>query len=87
MASTKSKKLDDHTKKQVDELDSEFRIYTRDHYSPMGNSMTRHKACTRGVGANFPQYFSSEVPGMALLDFYQTLAKMRMARVQDLAIK
>lgn len=83
-AHTKTKKQDGHTKKQVDELDTEHRLYTRDHFAPSGASMTRYKACTRGVDETFPQYIVADKPGIALLEFYDKLAKERTARVHQL---
>jgi hypothetical protein len=82
----KAKVTDAHTGKNVDDLDSDYRIYTRPHYSPQGNTMVKYTACTRGVDDTFPQFFSADTPGDALLKFYQALADGRKARVNDLAL-
>lgn len=84
-AQKKVKHVDAHTGKTVDDLDLDFRLYTRDHFSPQGNTLVRYKACTRSVDPSFPQYFSAEKPGEALLQFYQRLHDTRAARVSDLA--
>ena len=61
-------KIDDgFTGRKVDDLDLDYRLYTRDHFNANGAIMTRYKACTRTVGETFPQYFSSEEPGKAVL--------------------
>jgi len=83
-APKKVKKLDIHTGKQVDELDLEYRIYTRDHYSPLGTTMVRYKACTRGGDDTIPQYVVADAPGDALLKYYQLLADMRKLRAAQL---
>lgn len=85
-AMVKTKQQDSHTKKMVDDVDSEYRIYTRPHYSPSGTTMVRYTACTRGVDDQFPQYIAADKPGDALLKFYQMLADGRAARVKELKV-
>ena len=56
----KGKAKDDFTGKDVTDLDLDFRIYTRDHFTPDGNTMIRYKALTRGVDNDqFPQSFDN----------------------------
>lgn len=38
---------DQHTEKSVDEIDAEYRIYTRDHFRAEGNSFTQYRAVCR----------------------------------------
>lgn len=83
-ASKKVKKQDDLTNKQVDDLISEYRIYTTDHYSANGQTTVRFKACTRGGDSSVPQYLVSKEPGDALLKYYQMLSNMRKARAASL---
>ena len=78
---------DSHTGKTIDDLDLEYRLYTRDHFSATGSVTTRFKACTRGADDHaVPQFFVAETPGAALLQYYQTLARLtqdRAARIRD----
>lgn len=83
-APKKVKVKDIHTEKTVDELDLEYRVYTRDHYSPLGNTMVRYKACTRGGDDSIPQYVVADQPGDALLKYYQLLQDMRKQRAAQL---
>lgn len=84
----KRSKVDDKfTNKKVDELDVEYRLYTRDHFNANGAVMVRYKACTRGVDADFPQYFQSDEPGKAMIDFYRELAKMREQKSNNLTTR
>lgn len=85
----KDKKKDDHTEKMVAELDVEYRIYTRDHFHPDGNTFVKYKAVTRGVSESqgMPLYLSSETPGQAMLDFYGKIAKIRQERIEALKAK
>lgn len=75
--SKRTKQNDTFTNRAVDELDSEYRLYSRDHYSPSGTSMTRYKAITRGVDGNFPQFFVSETPGESLLRYYEEVVNAK----------
>jgi hypothetical protein len=78
-------KVDDSfTGRKVDELDLEYRLYTRDHFNANGSIMTRYKACTRTIGPEFPQFFTSSEPGKAILDYYEAVAaswKQKLAAV------
>lgn len=82
--SKKIKKADSLTQKQVDDLISEYRIYTTDHYSANGVTTVKFKACTRGGDSSVPQYLVSKEPGDALLQYYQMLSNMRKARAAQL---
>ncbi len=74
-------KVDDaFTGRKVDDLDLEYRLYTRDHFNANGNLVTRYKACTRVTDPTFPQFFTSPEPGKALLDYYEALASSSHAR-------
>lgn len=77
----RTKQTDTFTGRAVDELDLEYRLYTRDHFSASGTTLTRYKACTRGVDATLPQYVAGGEPGQALLAYYQLLAEKRAHRV------
>jgi hypothetical protein len=81
-AEKRKKVKDEHTDKMVDDLDVEFRIYTRDHISP--TTLAKYKAVTRGglTGEEMPLYLTSEVPGEAVLDFYNRLREARMKRAE-----
>lgn len=83
----RTKQTDAFTGRTVDDLDVEYRLYTRDHFSAAGTSMTRYKACTRGTDAKVPQYVTGGGPGDTLLAFYEMLAKMRDLRQQDVRAK
>lgn len=75
------KTQDSHTGKTTDDLDLEYRLYTRDHFSATGSVTTRFKACTRSADdREVPQFFVAETPGTALLQYYQTLARLRQER-------
>lgn len=82
--SKRVKQNDTFTNKAVDELDNEYRLYTRDHFSPTGASLTRYKAITRKVDGTFPQFFVAETPGDALLLYYQAVAAGTNARAAKL---
>jgi hypothetical protein len=70
----RTKQQDAFTGRAVDDLDLEYRLYTRDHFSASGTTMTRFKALTRQVNSNtFPQYLASESPGLTLVAFYEKL--------------
>ena len=79
-AEKRAKKADAHTGKNVDEIDVEFRIYTRDHISP--TTLMKYKAVTRGglTAQQMPQYLTSDVPGDAIEEFYRRLGVARSER-------
>lgn len=88
------KVTDDHTQKSVDTVDAEYRIYTRDHFRPEGNSFVKYKAVCRTplpngwkdpsgkVIGTMPQFFESSTPGEAILQFY---TNVKAARVQSMS--
>lgn len=80
----RSKQTDAFTGRAVDDLDLDYRLYTRDHFSASGTTMTRYKACTRGGDGTVPQYLSGGQPGTALLAFYTLLSDTRTARAASL---
>jgi len=73
---------DAHTEKAADDLDLEYRIYTRDHYSPDGNVTFKYKACTRGVSADVMPAFLTGAPGEAIEDFYLRIKAERLKRME-----
>lgn len=74
-------KVDDSfTGRKVDELDLDYRLYTRDHFNANGTVMTRYKGCTRAVGESFPQFLTSSEPGQAVLMYYETLKASMLAK-------
>lgn len=80
------KQDDSFTGKKVDELDLEYRVYTRDHFNANGTLMTRYKGCTRVSDAEFPQFFTSSEPGKAVLDFYEALQERSAQKRRALTI-
>jgi hypothetical protein len=83
----KEKKKDTHTEQMVTDLDVEYRVYTRDHFHPDGSTFVKYKAVTRGASEKegMPQFLTSEVPGKAVLDFYQKLTDLKKARIASIA--
>ena len=83
-----AKVTDSHTGKQVGDLDTEYRIYTRDHFHPEGATMVKYKAVTRfPLGADpklLKDYYASETPGESILDIYRTIADAKRAQVEKL---
>lgn len=86
------KKADEHTGKQVDVIDAEYRIYTRDHYRPEGNTFVQYKAVTRHpdptgkrLGVELPLFFESDVPGKSIIDFYENIKRARVADTAAIA--
>lgn len=90
------KQTDSHTTKSIDVLDTEYRIYVRDHFRPEGGTFTKYKAVTRhpdptgllyGKGKEdaLPLYFESDKPGQAVIDFYAHVA--RAQERQKLALR
>lgn len=81
-ARKKDKKKDEHTEALVTELDTEYRLYTRDHFHPDGNTFVKYKAVVRGVSAHdgLKEYYTSDIPGQAALDLYQFIADKKRAR-------
>lgn len=68
------KKEDEHTKKQIIDLDVEYRIYTRDHFNPDGTTMVRYRAVSRTPDpANMPLYLESSEPGKSIEEFYSRI--------------
>ena len=81
----KRTKVDDaFTGRKVDELDLDYRLYTRDHFNANGAILTRYKGCTRGVSEAFPQFFQAEEPGTGVLEYYKALFERRQTKAQAL---
>ncbi len=84
-AVTTKKSKDTHTDKQVDTVDAEYRIYTKDHFRAEGNSFVKYKAVSRTPDpASMPLYFTSDVPGDAIVAFYDNIAEARKRQIADL---
>lgn len=85
-SSSKEKKKDGHTEAMVKELDVEYRVYTRDHFHPDGNTFVKYKAVTRGVSeqSGMPLYLTSDIPGQSVVDFYRKVKEARDARIAAL---
>lgn len=80
-----AKQTDAHTAKAVDVIDSEFRIYTRDHFRAEGNTYVKYKSVCRHPdptgkkfllpdgkpGPELPLYFTAEYPGEAIIKIYE----------------
>ncbi len=82
----KEKVKDEHTDQMITDLDVEYRVYTRDHFHPDGSFFVKYKAVTRGCSEaeGMPDYLKSDIPGAAVLQFYQKLADLRAARVESI---
>lgn len=81
------KAKDDHTEKQIDVIDAEYRVYTRDHFRPEGNSFIKYKAVTRHpdpggtvYDTKLDLYYESNVPGASVLAIYENIKKARLAQ-------
>ena len=79
-AAKRVKQQDTFTGRSVDDLDIEYRLYTRDHFSASGTTLTRFKALTRHVDGTFPQYLVSETPGQTLLAYYEKLKEIEASK-------
>lgn len=90
------KQTDEHTTKSIDVLDVEYRIYTRDHFRPEGGSFVKYKAVTRHPDPNgnkygdpktdaCPQYFTSDVPGQSIVEFYEHIKRAQERQKAALA--
>lgn len=94
-AASKAKKKDDHTEKMVDELDVEFRIYTRDHFDAEGNNFVKYKSITRGIppsrdggkDGGMHLFLTSNVPGESILEFYEIVRNFKERRRESLKKK
>jgi hypothetical protein len=77
------KKKDGHTEAMVQELDAEYRIYTRHHFRPEGNTFVKYLAVSRTPDPkSMPLYLESETPGVSIIEFYK---KVREAREKSIA--
>jgi hypothetical protein len=80
-ARKKEKVKDKHTEASVTDLETEYRIYTRDHFHPEGTVFVKYKAVTRGVNAKeMPDYLTADEPGVSALEYYGILAKLARDR-------
>jgi hypothetical protein len=85
-AEKREKVKDAHTGRLGDDLDIEFRTYTRAHISP--TTGIKYVAVTRGglTAEEMPLYLTSDIPGNAIEEFYTRLANVRKLR-QEAAAK
>ncbi len=78
----KSKELDPTSKKQVSQVDYEFRLYTRRHYDPNQDVLIEYVAGNRAADPKLVNdYYVSKEPGDSLLQFYAALAAARKSRL------
>lgn len=79
---------DSVTGKMVKENEREYRIYTRDHYDPDGNTMVEYRAGNRcAIPSMMPDFLKQEKDeraGFALVRFYQTMAEARAKEAESL---
>jgi hypothetical protein len=87
------KEKDAHTEKAVDVIDTEYRIYTRDHFRAEGTSFTKYKAVTRHPDPNgklykvpLPLFFESDTPGASIVALYQNIKEARTAQIAALKV-
>lgn len=95
-AESTKKVKDDHTGKQVDIIDAEYRIYTRDHFRAEANVYTKYKSVCRTPLPNgwpgpdgkltgaMPLFFESNVPGKSIIELYQNIKAARLERTRAL---
>jgi hypothetical protein len=83
-AASKAKAKDSKTAKLVDELDVEYRIYTRDHFSAEQTTFLKYKAVSRCADPDkLPDYLTGG-PGQAILEFYRILDATAAEQVKKL---
>lgn len=79
---------DSVTGKMVKENDREYRIYTRDHYDPDGNTMVEYRAGNRcAIPEMMPDFLKTEKgerPGEALVRFYKIMAEAKRLEMESL---
>jgi len=79
------KERDETTNQQVTVFNREFRIYTRRHYDPnqqvIGVEYLAGNRCA--VPSMMPDHFTSDVPGDAILQFYQKMSDARKAATKQ----
>lgn len=80
-----AKAQDAHTGKQVDIIDAEYRIYTRDHFRPEGNNFIKYKSvCRTPDPKSMPLFFESDTPGVSIIEFYENIARAREKDLESL---
>lgn len=87
VANTAKKLKDTQTDQMVKDIDAEWRIYTRDHFHPDGQMFVKYKAVTRGVCEKdgLKLFYTSDIPGAAITEFYAFIAKLKGERKNTLA--
>lgn len=79
----KEKELDDVTGQQFIDHEIHHRIWTKDHHAQTGATAVKFKACTRGVGDEFPVYFDGK-RGEAIMALYAKIAAELQAEIDSL---
>lgn len=87
VATKREQVKDEHMNKPVASNDREYRLYTRDHYDPDGNSFVEYRAGNRcAIPDMMPDYLtSSERPGDALVKFYDIMLQAQKLERESLA--
>lgn len=76
---------DAHLDKNLDHLDVEYRIYTRNHVAVDGASTAEYLAISRGVSASdMPAYLTADTPGVAVMQFYEIIARLQKTRAEEI---
>jgi hypothetical protein len=83
-AGGKEKVKDAHTGADVRQAGIEYRLYTREHYDPDGQTPLRYAAMIRCPLPEFVKDYYTGKPGQAILDFYSDLEKAKAENVRRL---
>lgn len=76
---------DTHTEKIVDDLDVDYRVWTRPHVSPDVATSLIYMAVTRGVSASeFPHYHEAATPGDSVNYLYGLIEERQRSREEAL---
>lgn len=79
------KQKDAHTGVDVSMVDSEYRIYTRNHYRAEGKVFTKYLATTRISHPDMmPLFLESEKPGESILKFYEIIEQSKLKSKSEL---
>lgn len=72
------KQKDDHTGKEINWIDSAYRIYTRNHFRAEGGIYTKYLANTRiALPDMMPPFIEEDNPGEGILKFYRIIEEAR----------
>lgn len=93
----KNTTIDTATNKPTQNVETSYRIYTRDHYDPDGDTPLRFKAVTRTPRPDLVKDFytsadyvknhpgTPERPGQGIVAFYEDLTKAKLASLAEVA--